>query len=136
MKPRVRVFGPDARVGRRVDERIARGAWAEERAARELVRRGYSIVERNFRCTVGELDIIARHGRDLVFVEVRSRRAGTTGTGIDAIGYAKRRRVANVARMYLAMKRPNFHGCRFDVVGITGDDIIVIADAWRLGDGS
>ena len=132
MKPRVRVFGHNN--GNDKDDRIARGALAEERAARELVRRGYCIVERNFRCTIGELDIVARHGRDLVFVEVRSRRVGTTGSGVDAVGHVKRRKVANVARVYLATRKPSFHGCRFDVVGVTGDEIIVIADAWRLGE--
>jgi putative endonuclease len=111
---------------------IETGSKAEQRAVSLLVRKGYRIVERNFRTKLGELDIIAREGPTLVFVEVRSRRDGTYGSALDAVGWRKQRKVTRVAMQYLARRKPLFVTCRFDVVGITGDDIVHIQDAWRL----
>jgi putative endonuclease len=105
----------------------------EATAVRELGRRGYRIVERNFRCRAGELDVIALDGDVLVFVEVRARRDGARGTGVEAVGYAKQRQVTRVAEIYLAMRGLRPARCRFDVVGITGDRVEVIVDAWRPG---
>jgi putative endonuclease len=113
---------------------IAIGASAEDRAADALYRRGYRLVERNYRCKVGELDIIARHGPALVFVEVRSRRTGEHGSALDAVGWRKQAKVARVAAHYIASRRPSFETARFDVVAITGHELVVIEDAWRLGD--
>jgi putative endonuclease len=110
------------------------GATAEDRAADALYRRGYRIVERNYRCRVGELDIIARDGPTLVFVEVRSRRTGEHGSALDAVGWRKQQKVSRVAALYIAARRPAFESARFDVVAITGSDVVVIKDAWRLGD--
>jgi putative endonuclease len=113
---------------------IAIGASSEDRAADALYRRGYRIVERNYRCKVGELDIIAREGPTLVFVEVRSRRTGGHGSALDAVGWRKQAKVSRVAAHYIASRRPQFETARFDVVAITGDELVVIQDAWRLGD--
>jgi putative endonuclease len=113
---------------------IAIGASGEDRAADALYRRGYRIVERNYRCKVGELDIIARDGPALVFVEVRSRRTGEHGSALDAVGWRKQHKVSRTAAFYIAARRPRFETARFDVVAITGDDIVVVQDAWRLGD--
>lgn len=110
------------------------GATAEERAADALLRRGYRIVERNYRCKVGELDIVAREGPTLVFVEVRSRRTGDFGSALEAVGWRKQKKVSRVAAHYIAVRRPRFETARFDVVAITGDEVVVIKDAWRLGD--
>src|SRR5689334_9843647 len=84
------------------------GATSEDRAVDHLVRHGYRIVERNFRCAVGELDVIARDGRTLVFVEVRSRRSAEHGSALQAIGWGKRRKVSRVASAYLMLRRPRF----------------------------
>jgi putative endonuclease len=111
---------------------IETGSKAEQRAVSLLVRKGYRIVERNFRTKLGELDIIARKGSVLVFVEVRSRRDATYGSALDAVGWRKQRKVTRVAMQYLARRKPLFVSCRFDVVAITGDDIVHIEDAWRL----
>ncbi len=100
----------------------------------ELRRRGYRIVERNFRCRLGEIDIVARDGDALVFVEVRSRADGTRGSAEESVNPAKQRRIARVATAYLTARRPEFDACRFDVVGITGDRVTVLVDAFRLGD--
>jgi putative endonuclease len=110
------------------------GASGEDRAADALHRRGYRIIERNYRCKMGELDIIAREGPTLVFVEVRSRRSGEFGSALDAVGWRKQNKVSRVAAYYIAVRRPRFDTARFDVVAITGDEIVVVKDAWRLGD--
>jgi putative endonuclease len=111
---------------------IETGSKAERRAVALLVQKGYRIVERNFRSKLGELDIIARQGPTLVFVEVRSRRDATFGSALDAVGARKQRKVTRVAMQYIAWRRPVFVSCRFDVIGITGDEIVHIEDAWRL----
>jgi putative endonuclease len=110
----------------------SRGRGAEDRACDELVRRGYVIVERNYRCKVGELDVVARDGAVLVFVEVRSRGSGRYGSALETVGAVKQRRIARVAQHYLAVRRPVFESCRFDVVGITGQELTLIKDAFRL----
>jgi putative endonuclease len=110
------------------------GATGEDRAVELLVRHGYVIVERNFRCKAGELDIIAFEGRTLVFVEVRTRRTPEHGSALHDVAWGKRRQVSRVASLYVAWKQPSFESARFDVVAITGTDATLIRDAWRLGD--
>jgi len=114
-----------------VDSKIQRGASAESEAARLLVEAGYTIVERNFRCKAGELDIIARDRGVLVFVEVRSRSDDGHGSAAEMIRRTKQRRVARVATYYLATVQPDFEECRFDIVAVTAGDAILIKDAFR-----
>jgi putative endonuclease len=108
------------------------GATSEDRAADHLVRAGYRIVERNYRSKVGELDVIARDGTVLVFVEVRSRRSADYGNALEAVNWHKRRKVTRVAMNYIAYRRPRFDEARFDVIAITGSELVHIKDAWRL----
>ena len=108
------------------------GASAEAAATRLLLERGYRIVERNFRCEAGELDVIARDRDVLVFVEVRSRGNADHGHAAEMIGASKQRQVARVAAYYLAMRDPTYDEIRFDVVAITGGHAELIQDAWRL----
>ena len=115
-----------------MDTTIERGASGEARAIDLLVRRGYRILDRNFRCKVGELDIVARDNDVLVFVEVRSRNDGQHGHALEAVGFHKQRKVSRVAQAYIALRRPHFEEARFDVVAITGDQIDLVQDAWRL----
>ncbi|HLU65135.1 MAG TPA: YraN family protein [Kofleriaceae bacterium] len=110
-----------------------KGRSAEDRAERRLRALGYEIVERNWRSAAGELDLVAIEGGDLVFVEVRSREDDSAGPAALAVGPAKRRRVARAAAAYLHERRPSFDTCRFDVVAITGEDIEIFQDAFRLG---
>jgi putative endonuclease len=112
-------------------DRNEQGAEAERAAAAMLVAAGYDIVERNFRCKAGELDIIARDGDILVFVEVRSRSDDDHGAAFEMIGRAKQRQVVRVARYYLAAAQPRFERCRFDVVAITAGEPILLCDAFR-----
>jgi putative endonuclease len=115
-----------------VVDRSQQGAAAETEAARLLIAAGYCIVERNFRCKAGELDIVARDGDVLVFVEVRSRADDAHGSAVEMIRHAKQRRVARVAMYYLATVEPVFEECRFDIVAITAGDAVLIKDAFRL----
>jgi putative endonuclease len=115
-----------------VDTRVEQGAVAERDAAQLLIAAGYEIVERNFRCKAGELDLIARDHGVLVFVEVRSRSDDEHGHAAEMVRRRKQRRVVRVARCYLASARPEFERCRFDVVAITGDDVELLKDAFRV----
>jgi putative endonuclease len=109
------------------------GRRGEDRAVSHLRALGYEVVERNYRCEVGELDIVARDGATLAFVEVRTRADDSRGNAVETVGRAKQRRIARVAAAYLAERRPGYRTCRFDVVGITGGEIVLIKDAFRLG---
>ena len=92
-----------------------RGAVAETLAARFLIARGLAIVRRNYRCRGGEIDLIARDGETLVFVEVRLRRNRAFGDAAESITVAKRRRLRLAAGHYLAglAREPP---CRFDAI--------------------
>lgn len=114
-----------------MDSKIVRGASAERAAAALLIAAGYRIVERNFRCKAGELDIVARDGEVLVFVEVRSRADDEHGHAAEMVRRTKQRRVARVAAHYLAMVQPAFERCRFDVIAITAGEPVLIQDAFR-----
>lgn len=109
------------------------GRRGEDRAVAFLRASGYRILERNFRCKLGELDIIARDGDALVFVEVRTRSHGRQGSALEAVSAAKQRQVVRVASYYLASRRMESAPCRFDVVGITGERIELVRDAFRIG---
>ncbi len=111
---------------------IETGTRAETGAAAALEAAGYRIVERNYRCKAGELDIIARDGDILAFVEVRSRADDAHGHAAEMVSPTKRRQVARIAAHYLALERPEIDQVRFDVVAITGGTVDVIKDAWRL----
>ena len=115
-----------------MDTRVEQGAVAERDAAQLLIAAGYEIIERNFRCKAGELDLIARDDGVLVFVEVRSRSDDEHGHAAEMVRRRKQRRVVRVARCYLATATPAFERCRFDVVAITGDEVELLKDAFRV----
>jgi putative endonuclease len=101
--------------------RKARGDAAEERACVYLERSGFTIAERNYRTKSGEIDIVAREGDVLVFVEVRSLEVPDFGTPEDSVTPAKRRRIVGAARQYLSKVPPSsWREARFDVVAIEG----------------
>ncbi len=93
------------------------GAQGEELAAQFLKKNGYRILERNYKTRIGELDIIASDGRTLVFVEVKTRESIAYGRPFEAVNYNKKRKIANVAMIYLK-KLKDIPPCRFDVVSI------------------
>ena len=107
------------------------GARYEEEAVRALYARGYRILERNFRCRFGEIDIIARHGGLLVFIEVKYRRDAGSGFAEEAVDSRKQAAIRRTAEVY--MHRHGYDwwaGCRFDVVAVMGDEVRIIEDAF------
>jgi putative endonuclease len=99
---------------------VIQGHDAERLAARHLKRMGYRIVCRNYRCPLGEIDIIARHGETLVFVEVKSRRNEALGSPKLAVTPAKQHKLSQVAWYYLQKNSLTETKARFDVITITG----------------
>jgi putative endonuclease len=98
--------------------RVALGRIGEDLACRELERRGYAIVARRYRRRGGELDIIARDGATLVFVEVKTRDGREFGGAAEAVTGLKRHRMVQLALDYLVRHRLTNCSCRFDVVSI------------------
>ncbi len=109
------------------------GAEAEELACGILRRAGYFIVARNWRTRLGEIDIVARDGDILVFVEVKSRSTSGFGGAEGAVGPAKRRRIIAAAKAFLAANRCDL-ASRFDVVAIEGGDARIVRDAFQVDD--
>jgi putative endonuclease len=98
--------------------RIALGKIGEDLACLELQRRGYAILARRYRRRMGELDIIARDGPTVVFIEVKAREGRQFGDAVDGVTGLKRRRMTRVALEYLVRHRLTNCPCRFDVVSI------------------
>jgi len=103
-------------VGGRSRKRL--GAAGEELAACELARRGYVIRERNWRCAAGELDIVAEHGGEIVFVEVRTRRGDKFGTPEESITPAKCAHLIAAAQTFLQEHELEKRDWRIDVVAV------------------
>lgn len=95
----------------------------ERLAGDYLKRQGLKLLERNFSCRHGEIDLIMRDRDTLVFVEVRFRRSGRFGRAAETVTASKRRRLSTAAALYLQKNRLDLP-CRFDVVGIEADDQI------------
>ena len=98
--------------------RFSKGRDAEEAAAAFLVRNGLEVLDRNFRCPVGEIDIIVREARTIVFVEVRGRRDGRFGGPEESITPLKGRRVLRAAQWYLKKNGLDGRPARIDVIAI------------------
>ena len=95
------------------------GKKAEELAKNYLLKQSLISVEENYRCKLGEIDLIMRDQKHLVFVEVRMRNNPNFGSGADSVSPAKQRRLKNTANFYLQTHYGNrFPPCRFDVVSI------------------
>ena len=94
------------------------GSRGEKLAARTLKREGFRIVERNYTCPAGEIDLIALDGDTLVFVEVKTRSASDAAFPEENVGYHKQRQLTRVARMYVNAKSAQDYPLRFDVVAI------------------
>lgn len=98
--------------------RQAVGAYGERRAVQHLVAAGLRIEARNWRCALGEVDIIAWDGEDLVFCEVKTRRGAGFGTPAEAVVPAKARRLRHLAARWLEASRVNPREVRFDVIEV------------------
>jgi putative endonuclease len=105
--------------GRGSKRHLRRGREGEQLAVSHLKRLGYRIVCRNYRCPLGEIDIIARHRGVLVFVEVKSRRSETFGSPKLAIHPAKQHKLSQIAWHYLQRYDLTEASARFDVVTVS-----------------
>ena len=103
---------------------------AERRAAEFLQHKGYRVLDRNWTCRGGEIDLVCNDGDTLVFVEVRARSSTSHGTPLETVVDGKRRRLIRAAEIYLHVKQLSDRACRFDVVAIVGDDIEHVEDAF------
>lgn len=99
----------------------ALGRFGEDVAARHLGESGLEILERNWRCRRGEIDIVARDGDVLVFCEVKTRSGRAFGSPAEAVAGAKARRVRALASCWLAEHAHPYAELRFDVVGVVRD---------------
>ncbi|GJI97475.1 UPF0102 protein [Duganella caerulea] len=98
------------------------GRLGEDRALAHLSAAGLVLVERNFLCKAGEIDLIMQHGAHLVFVEVRRRAGSRYGGAAASVTPAKQRRLINAAQFYLLRYR-HLPPCRFDLVAIDGEKL-------------
>lgn len=112
------------------DGRQRLGRAGEERAAAWYVDRGFEVVDRNWRCRHGEIDLVVRRGRLVVFVEVKTRRTSSFGNPFEAVTAAKRQRIRRLAAAWIAGAAERPGDVRFDVVGVLGDELSVIAGAF------
>ena len=112
--------------------REAWGRWAETIAAWSLRLRGYRVVARRYRTPLGEIDLVARRGRLLAFVEVKAR--ADLEQALEALGPRQRERTARAAELFL-LHHPRHAGCtlRFDLIAIRPwQPPRHLVDAWRL----
>lgn len=107
------------------------GAAYEQAAGYYLEQQGYEILEYNYRCRRGELDIIARDGEYLVFCEVKYRQDGKKGSPLEAVDVRKRRTIYQCAESYMTEKHLKDIPCRFDVLGVEGKKITLIKNAFE-----
>ena len=109
---------------------LERGRWGEQLAAAWYRGHGYEVVACNWRCPLGELDLIVRRGRLLVVCEVKARRTDAFGPAAAAVGPAKQQRIRRLAAVWLATSRQRWAEVRFDVVAITGERLEVVERAF------
>ena len=114
----------------RQPDRRAQGRVGEEDAVRWLTANGYEIVERNLVNHGGEIDVVAKEGETLCFLEIKARATDAFGPAIAAVDARKQRKISRAASLYLATKGAGkgFHRlpCRFDVLGLDWE-----GDGWR-----
>ncbi len=116
--------------------RLLKGKEGEDLAVKYLKRAGFRIVERNFRCRQGEIDIIAKDGNTLVFLEVKTRTSASYGNPEAAVDHAKQKKISLVSLQYLQSKNIVDFPVRYDVVAVemssAGHHIQLIKDAFDL----
>jgi putative endonuclease len=111
------------------------GSKGEDLAVEFLKDRGYGIIGRNYKTPIGELDIIAKDGETLVFVEVKTRSSNAFGYPFEAVGPRKKHKLKNLALLYLKNQKKSC-AVRFDVISInlsgTKNEIEHIKDAFEV----
>ena len=111
------------------------GAKGEGLAVKFLKKKGYKIIEQNYKNPIGEIDIIASEGKSLVFIEVKTRENVEYGLPFEAVSHSKKRKIVKVAMLYLK-KFKKLPPCRFDVISIFykngKPELELIKDAFSL----
>lgn len=104
--------------------RIQTGKLYEEKAVLFLKEQGFFILERNFRCRQGEIDIIGTHEKCLVFVEVKYRRDEAKGTPEEAVGLVKQQKICRTSDYYRSSHKAYYNWqVRYDVIAMTGKNV-------------
>lgn len=99
------------------------GKVYEDLATAYLIDKGYKILARNYRCKVGEIDIIAKEKDVVVFIEVKYRKTLAFGSPAEAVNYYKKQRILRTAKWYLHAYYKNEINCRFDVIEILDEKL-------------
>ncbi|EOS41052.1 hypothetical protein C808_00217 [Lachnospiraceae bacterium M18-1] len=135
IRPQVLWRGGPRDSDREIMERNKRktGAAYEQAAGYYLEQQGYVILQYNYRCRIGEIDLIAQDGDCLVFCEVKYRKNGSRGNPLEAVDAKKQYRISRCAQYYLMEKRLGDIPCRYDVIGIEGSRITLIKNAFESG---
>lgn len=107
------------------------GTRYEQQASAYLESQGYELIEHNYYCRLGEIDLVAREDGYLVFVEVKYRRTAVSGSAAESVNRVKQRRIYQCAQMYMKQRGISFsHPVRFDVVAVDGNGITLIKNAF------
>jgi len=118
----MKLFAMPVAPDSRLPTSVSLGRDAEARALNFLLQHGLTLIEKNFRCRTGEIDLIMRDAHILVFIEVRSRKDRRFGGAAASVGLLKQQRLWRSAAFYLLrFRKPP--ACRFDLVAIDGDDL-------------
>ena len=99
------------------------GCWGESLAVDYIKSKGYFVLEKNFKCKIGEIDIIAKVDNTIVFIEVKTRTNDRFGMPREAVNVRKQNIITNVAMFYIKFKRLFGYSLRFDIIEILGNDI-------------
>jgi len=118
-------------------ERQALGKWGEELAYRAIKRLGYKKIVRNYRCPLGEVDLIAKDGETLVFIEIKTRKGRGLAYAKEAVNERKKRQLSKVALFYMKTLDVCDRPARFDVVAVSLENdsqptIELIKDAFQV----
>lgn len=107
------------------------GSLYEEKAAEYLTKQGLRVIETNYRCRIGEIDMIAEDGPTLVFVEVKYRKTGRSGSAAESVGRQKQERIYRCAQVYMKYHGISFlRPVRFDVLAMDNMEITWIQNAF------
>jgi putative endonuclease len=107
-----------------------KGFEQEAKAAKFLKKEGYKILERNFASPLGEIDIVARHEKCLVFVEVRFRKSSDFGSAKESVDYSKRKKIIKTAGIYLKSRNIKDIPIRFDIAAMDEKGIEIVQNAF------
>ncbi|MCG6880225.1 MAG: YraN family protein [Deltaproteobacteria bacterium] len=120
-------------------ERLELGKRGEALALEEITRLGYKSIVKNYRCRLGEVDLVARDGDVLVFIEIKTRKGRSIGFAKEAVNLRKQKQLSKVALNYMKQNNCNDVSARFDVVAVAMESgyprIEVIKNAFELAYG-